>query len=94
MKHLCAVVLTVFATGVASAALRVVADEACPYYAIDIAAFATCDGNVVASETVPVVAAPIQREVPSASAPAPVQVSRSEEPFEPIDRKPPRAPAN
>ena len=33
----------------ATATARVVADEACPHFAVDVASYATCDGNKVAS---------------------------------------------
>lgn len=87
MKHLCAVVLPIFAASVAWAAPRVVADEACPHYAIDIASFATCDGNVVASETAPAIVPPTEQAVEPVAAPAPMQVSRSDRKIEVTDRK-------
>ncbi|MGB3429003.1 MAG: rhodanese-like domain-containing protein [Burkholderiaceae bacterium] len=44
--RLCAVLLASIA--VVEAKAQVVADEACPLYAVDVAAFATCDGDRVA----------------------------------------------
>ncbi len=40
--------LALVACGSAFGAPAVVADTACPYYAVDIASFATCDGDRVA----------------------------------------------
>lgn len=45
---LAAVTLALGASG-AMAAPRVVADEACPYYAVDVQSFASCEGESVAS---------------------------------------------
>lgn len=54
MARLIAVLLPVLYAATAQA--TVVADSACPYYAVDIAAFATCDGDRVASSRRPVAA--------------------------------------
>lgn len=48
MKTIVFVVASLAVAGSAQAAIEVTGDGACPYYAVDIESFATCDGDRVA----------------------------------------------
>lgn len=84
MKRACITLLATLAIGAAQATPRVVADDACPRYAIDIASFATCDGDVVAAEPARAITTSTER---ATAEPTLLQVSRNEKRFEPVDRK-------
>lgn len=59
-----ALIATSLTPALAWAQWQVVGDDACPKYAVDIAAFATCDGDRVAAPRVLDVATLPEREVP------------------------------